>query len=159
MTDEVRRLEFHPDGSMQRAGLNQTVRSGTKWSDLRPGEELDLAVTGADRPFGRANVVGVLLFDSLEEVPGTLHSLNNDPSCGLPSGLKRALDRAYPDGHGEDGYVMVFYSVEPIEESEPVEVPSSGGDAAPDPTPIDNEVNGAYEVPGSMPDPSLDRLE
>ncbi len=75
------------------AGSNVTVRKGLKWSDVKPGETVNLAETGKD-PFGTAKIKSIFVGTMLN-IPNELLRREHDPKCRNFSGLFSVMKETY----------------------------------------------------------------
>ena len=94
------------------AGLNLTVRTGTKWLDAQPGDLLDLVSTSTGESFGRALVAEAIMALNIDHLKPGMLAFERDPDCHTIGGLRKALDEAYPEGWGPT-VTLLYYVVAP----------------------------------------------
>jgi len=86
-------LRFH--NPIFKAGLNTTVRDGTKWMDrVKAGDEVDIADVVSSEPWYRARIHAVRTCCLGEVKLGELW-IQHDPACTFPTGLRASLDALY----------------------------------------------------------------
>lgn len=92
-------------------GINITVRNGSKWRHfVGHGDVIPVVETGReDEPLGGAVILATIPVDTLEKIHPYLLQFEHDQTCRTVEGLRAAMDRAYPDGHGQTGYTIVVF--------------------------------------------------
>ena len=112
--------DFHP-------GVNITVRKGAKWfGRLNVGDIVEIQTTPsedaeeglADVGHGHHMILGVVFYDTLEEITENLENLlkfAHDPTCRTASGLADELESIYGTNDDDEGFtVLVFYYSPPL---------------------------------------------
>ena len=108
-----------------RAGLNVTVRNGPKWAGrVKPGDIVELGSVFEDpdaatceghatmvEKTGHAQIFDVQHVDTVDQIPDVWLQRHHDRSCTTKLGLIQALNKAYPEGWGEDGLTVVMFNV------------------------------------------------
>jgi hypothetical protein len=100
----MKTLEF-ANNTHQVDALQVTVRRGTKWSDLYPGEVVALSDVGGANRRG-ANIVFVHK-TRMRDIPQVFLDCEHDPSCHTPEGIAAEMNRVYKDTVSEDEIVTV----------------------------------------------------
>lgn len=93
-----------------RPGLNVSVRNGTKWADLQPGELLTLRET--DGPVVGLATAVMTRSVTFTELPEIWLRQEHDPLCTTKAGLAAALDQAYGPGQWGPDLTVVFFHAE-----------------------------------------------
>ncbi len=79
-------------------GLQTTIRLGTKWHKLNPGDTLKLKTSGScenpDEKVGKAYVNGAL-YERLDRLPQWVLEKEHDPKARTKEGLKSVLRDVY----------------------------------------------------------------
>lgn len=121
-------------------GVNLTVRNGTKWADVTPGErltvrrsyaELDGRAKDDEPAIATVTVLGaqVVNFADARSEPGINAALafEHDPACRTFDGLLTAMERAYGEGQVSAEVTFVWFVHEGDQGGERAEIPHGQG--------------------------------
>lgn len=102
-------------GEDEQRAINLTVRKGLKWADLKAGDSVRVAETGADPSdvwvIATIYDVKVMSFADLMNYPRML-SLEHDPECRVYSGLFKTMRKVYDGFLQHELVTLVFYELE-----------------------------------------------
>jgi len=95
--------------------INLTVRQGLKWSDLKAGDNVIVAETGAEvvegcEVYAEIFDVKVMKFADLTNYPHVL-KLEHDPACQTFKGLFETMKKVYDGFLVHELVTLVFYEV------------------------------------------------
>ena len=98
--------EFQP-------GVNLTVRNGSKWTDTRPGDLLDVYKTGGAQPLFTAEVVEVTVMNRAGLTDADLVNLVLPSSADRTvAGLNASMKAAYGSNWGPEVVLLSFVAVD-----------------------------------------------
>lgn len=96
---------------VQQAGVNLTVRRGSKWLNICAGTDLSIQRTGDEGKEVAAGVVVGTVSMKFNEIHEGMISLEQDKGCQTIDGLTKAMFDAYPDFQLTDDVTLLFYRV------------------------------------------------
>lgn len=109
-----------------RAGLNVTVRNGSKWADrVQAGDIVELGAVIDDpdaatceghanmvEKIGHAEIFHTAVAGYVDTIPAVWLQYHHGRTCATKLGLIKALDAVYPKGWGgDDGLTVVMFNV------------------------------------------------